>query len=42
MLGGVWTANGAFDAVVFELCGQRPVAEIAELIADLLPDFPDQ
>jgi hypothetical protein len=28
-----------FDAVVFQLCGQRPVAEIAELIADLLPDL---
>jgi len=23
-----------FDAVVFQLCGQRPVAEIPELIAD--------
>ena len=34
MLRGVWTANDAFDAVVFQLCGQRPVAEIADELAD--------
>src|SRR5258707_560843 len=28
-----WQTQGAFDAVVFQLCGQRPVAEIA---ADML------
>jgi hypothetical protein len=22
-----WQTQGAFDAVVFQLCGQRPVAE---------------
>jgi hypothetical protein len=36
MLRGVWTANGAFDAVVFQLCGQRPVAEIAADLATKL------
>jgi hypothetical protein len=31
-----WQTQGAFDAVVFQLCGQRPVAEIAaELAAKL-------
>ena len=31
-----WVGQGAFDAVVFQLCGQRPVAEIAtELAAKL-------
>jgi len=31
-----WQMQGAFDAVVFQLCGQRPVAEIAaELAAKL-------
>ena len=39
MLRGCGLLKGAFDAVVFQLCGQRPVAEIAELITDLLPDL---
>jgi DNA-binding NtrC family response regulator len=31
-----WQTQGAFDALVFQLCGQRPVAEIAtELAAKL-------
>jgi hypothetical protein len=31
-----WQTQGAFDAVVFQLCGQRPVAGIAaELAAKL-------
>src|SRR5271166_5441577 len=31
-----WQTQGAFDAVVFQLCGQRPIAEIAvELAAKL-------
>ena len=31
-----WQTQGAFDAVVFQLCGQRPLAEIAaELTAKL-------
>jgi hypothetical protein len=31
-----WQTQGAFDAVVFQLCGQRPVAEIAaEITAKL-------
>ena len=31
-----WQTQGAFDAVVFQLCGQRPVAEIVtELAAKL-------
>ena len=31
-----WVGQGAFDAVVFQLCGQRPVAEVAgELAAKL-------
>ena len=29
----VWQTQGAFDAVVFQLCGQRPVAEIAAELA---------
>jgi alpha-beta hydrolase superfamily lysophospholipase len=37
--GGCGLLKVAFDAVVFQLCGQRPVAEIAELIADLLSDL---
>ena len=28
-----WQTQGAFDAVVFQLCGQRPVAEIAAELA---------
>src|SRR6202162_871967 len=28
-----WQTQGAFDAVVFQLCGQRPIAEIAAEIA---------
>jgi hypothetical protein len=28
-----WQAQGAFDAVVFQLCGQRSVAEIAAKLA---------
>jgi hypothetical protein len=28
-----WRTQGAFDAVVFQLCGQRPVAEIAAELA---------
>ena len=39
MLRGCGLLKGAFDAVVSQLCGQRPVAEIAELIADLLPNL---
>ena len=39
VLGPLQLTNGAFDTVVFQLCGQRPVAEIAELVADLLPDL---
>lgn len=36
-----WRAQGAFEAVAFQLCGQRPVAEIvAELEVKTLP--PDQ
>ena len=31
-----WQTQGAFDAVVFQLCGQRPITEIAaELAAKL-------
>ena len=28
-----WQTQGAFDAVVFQLCGHRPVAEIAAELA---------
>ncbi len=28
-----WQTQGAFDAVVFQICGQRPVAEIAAELA---------
>ena len=31
-----WQTQGAFDAVVFQLCGQRPVAEIAAELATKL------
>jgi tetratricopeptide (TPR) repeat protein len=31
-----WQTQGAFDAVVFQLCGQRPVAEIAAELAGKL------
>src|SRR5271165_1044608 len=31
-----WQTQGAFDAVAFQLCGQRPVAEIATEIATKL------
>jgi hypothetical protein len=32
-LKSAWQTQGAFDAVVFQLCGQRPVAEIATELA---------
>src|ERR1700737_5654923 len=32
-LKSAWQTQGAFDAVVFQLCGQRPVAEIAAQLA---------
>jgi hypothetical protein len=36
-----WQTQGSFDAVVFQLCGQRPVAGIAaELAAKPRPYFP--
>jgi replication-associated recombination protein RarA len=31
-----WQTQGAFDAVVYQFCGQRPVAEIATEIATKL------
>jgi hypothetical protein len=31
-----WQTQGAFDAVVFQLCGQRPVAELAAELATKL------
>src|SRR5271166_643682 len=35
-LKSAWQTQGAFDAVVFQLCGQRPVAEIAAELATKL------
>jgi KaiC/GvpD/RAD55 family RecA-like ATPase len=32
----VWQTQGAFDAVVFQFCGRRPVAEIAAELATKL------
>jgi hypothetical protein len=42
MLRGCGLLKGAFDAVVFQLCGQRPVAEIAESLLTSFQIFPDQ